>query len=327
MTRSILPHRVRTFVLPVVVAASLAAPCRAQPTKYLPDSTMLVVALNVKQLMQSPLVRGDEKAFKQFSADAAKALGKFGIDPTRDVDRIVLAVGDELKAATTLVLVEGRFDVASIQGKLRDLARDHKNDLHATEENGATIYEGRLPRANVPDPKVTLPERFAMTVLDGTTIALAADKAPLVETLAKKGGRKSALNPRVAELLDKADPRQTLSIVFVPPAAAVAGGDAAGLKTVTGGITVADGVKSDVRLDTADADAAKRIAGHVTEGLDRVRQLLPGLVAIQPGVGRKEQEMIKEMLDTIKVSAKPDAVVITSTITRELIEKNARKDQ
>jgi hypothetical protein len=166
-----------------------------------------------------------------------------------------------------------------------------------------------------------------MTVLDDASIALAADKAALVEALAKKGGRKSALSPRVAELVGKMDARETLSVVFVPPAALLAGGAAAGLTTITGGVTVADGIKADVQVETADAEAAKRIAGHVTDGLTRVKELLPGLAAFQPGVGRKEQEMIKDMLDTIKVSVKPNAVAITCTISKDLFEKRARKDQ
>src|SRR5205823_964226 len=139
---------------------------------------------------------------------------------------------------TTLILVEGRFDVAKLQGRLRDLARDRKADMQAIEEGGATYFQGRLPRPSVADPKVTLPERFVMTVLDTGTIALAADRAALVEAVAKKGGRKAVVKPRVIELVGKLDPRETLSVVFVPPAELVAGGSAAGLTTVTGGVTV-----------------------------------------------------------------------------------------
>src|SRR5207248_3597921 len=60
---------------------------------YLPDGTMLVLTLNVKQLLQAPLVRGDDKAFKQALAEATKALEAFGVDPAKDVDRIIVAVG------------------------------------------------------------------------------------------------------------------------------------------------------------------------------------------------------------------------------------------
>src|SRR5437868_5428584 len=110
MSRLILPRRVRTATFAVLTAALFATPMRAaDPTAYLPDGTMLVLSFNVRQLLQAPLVHGDEKAFKQATADATKALAGFGVDPAKDVDRIVLAVGEQLKAATTLILVEGRF--------------------------------------------------------------------------------------------------------------------------------------------------------------------------------------------------------------------------
>jgi hypothetical protein len=312
----------------LVVGASSSNLKAAEPTPYLPDGTMFVLTLNVKQLLQAPLVRADEKAFRQMADEAAKALGGFGVDPRKDVDRVVLAVGEKLKAATTLVLLEGRFDTAKVEGRLRDLARERKNDMQVIEDAGATFFQGRLPRQAVPDPKVTLPERFLVTVLDASTIAFAADRAALAEAVAKRSSaRKAEIKPRVLELVGRIDPRETLSVVFVPPAELLAGGLAAGLTGVTGGVTVAEGVNTEVRLDVKDAEASKRLSNDVTEGLTRVKELLPGLAAFQPGVGRREQEAIKEMLDTFKIVAKPDAVLITSTISKELIDKNSRKDQ
>src|SRR4051794_12726790 len=180
MSRLVLPRRIGAVVVPALAITILSAAARAaDPTKYLPDGTMLVMTLNVRQLVQTPLVRGDEKAFKQATSEMAKALAGFGVDPAKDVDRVVLAVGEQLKAVNIVILLEGRFNVDKVQGRLRELARDRKNDMQAIEESGAVYFEGRLPKPGVPDPKVTLPERFALTVLDGSTIAVAADRAAL----------------------------------------------------------------------------------------------------------------------------------------------------
>jgi len=99
------------------------------------------------------------------------------------------------------------------------------------------------------------------------------------------------------------------------------------LTTITGGVVVADGVKGDLRLDAKDAESAKRLAAAIADGLTQVRNVLPGLAGLQPGIGRKEQDMIRDLLDTVKVAARGDAVAVTSTISKEWIEKNARKDQ
>jgi hypothetical protein len=328
MPRLPLPRRIRELTLALVGAAIVTGLARAaEPTTYLPDGTMLVLTLNVKQLRQSALLRGDEKAFKEKMAEAAKALETFGVDPAKDLDRIVLAVGEQLNPANTLILIEGRFDVTKIQGRLRELTRERKNDLQAIEESGFTIFQGRLPKPAVANPTVPLPERFVMTILDGATIALAADRAALTEAVAKKAGRTTVIKPRVAELVGKVNPQETLSVVFVPPADFLTGPAAGGLNTVTGGLTVSDGVTTDIKFDMKDAETAKRLAGEISDGVTRIKDLLPGLAAFQPGVGRKDQEMIKDMLDTFKIAAKPDSIQVTSTISKELIEKNARKDQ
>src|SRR5262245_33212505 len=94
-----------------VAAALLGAPVRAADLdKYLPDGSFLVLSFNVKQLLAAPLVRGDEKAFKQGMGEAAKVLEGFGVDPAKDIDRVVLAVGDQLQPQNVLVLLQGKFD-------------------------------------------------------------------------------------------------------------------------------------------------------------------------------------------------------------------------
>jgi len=313
-------------VLAVAAGLSFAAPAAADPLKYLPDGTMLVLRLDVKQFLQSPAIRGDDKGFRKEMGELKKALEPFGIDPTKDVNQAVFAAGEQLKAANMVLLLVGQFDPAKVQGRLKDLARQRKDDLQEIDEGGATIFQGRMPRQAVPNPTFTPPERFYVTVLDEHTIGFAADRAALTDALAKRSGsRKPNLKPRVAELIAAA-PKETLSVVFVPPAG-FGGESAAGLTSITGGVTFADAIKTDLKLTTKDAAAAKKLAGDINDGLTRIKELLPGLAAFQPGVGPKEQAMIKDVLDTFKATAAGDAVTLTSTISRELFEKNARKDQ
>ena len=61
-------------------------------------------------------------------------------------------------------------------------------------------------------------------------------------------------------LVGKINPKETLSLVVVPPAEMLAGSPVDGLKTVTGGFTVAEGVKANILLSTKDADSAKSLA-------------------------------------------------------------------
>jgi hypothetical protein len=310
-----------------LAAALLGAPARAaELDKYLPDGTFLIVSFNVKQLLDAPLVRGDEKSFKQSMGEASKVLEGFGVDPAKDIDRVLLAVGDQLQAKNILMLLEGKFDPAKVQGKLKEMAREKKNDLEAVQVDGATIYQGRLPKPAVPNPAV--PSRFLLTVLDNRFIAFATDKDALKEALGKKaGGRKSAVKKEVTELVAKINPKETASLVVVPPAELTAGSPVAGLSTITGGVTVRDGVNTDILLATKDADSAKTLAQTINDALNQIKQILPVLAGQQPGFGPKEQALVKDLMDTFKATAKDSGVTIKSTISKEFIEKNSKKDQ
>ena len=75
--------RIGRALLGISLAATmLAAPARAADlSQYLPDGTLLVVSFNIKQLMDAPLVKSDEKAFKDGMAEVTKALEGFGVEP------------------------------------------------------------------------------------------------------------------------------------------------------------------------------------------------------------------------------------------------------
>jgi hypothetical protein len=299
----------------------------ADVTSYLPGDTTLVVSLDVKQLLRAPLVRDGRPAVKQAFADIAKALDAVGVDPAKDLDRVILAVGDQLKATSMLMLVQGQFDQQKVEGRLRERARVHQGDVQPVEIGGATVYQIRLPPPQTPNPRFTPPNRYELTVLDSSTIALAIDRAAMTEALAKKAGsRKTSLRPKLADHVGRMDLKETLALVFVPAESQFDGTQMSNLTAVTGGVSVADSVKTDIRITATDADSARRLGARITDELENLKQLVPVLAALHPDITRKDQEVIRAMADTLKVDVRRDAVAITSTISRDQIEKLGGKD-
>ena len=117
------------------------------------------------------------------------------------------------------------------------------------------------------------------------------------------------------------DPKETVSIVFVPAGEPAAGGPISGLTTVTGGLTVTETIKTDIRIDAKDADAAKLLGDNVRDGLAKVRDILPGLAALQLGLDPKQQDAIRQMLESFRVTTRPNGVTISGIISKELIQK------
>jgi hypothetical protein len=305
-----------------LAAVLLAAPGpAAEIDKYLPDGTVFVLSLNVKNLIESPLLRGDEKAFKTAMGEAAKALEDFGVDPGKDLNRIVIAAGAGQDAPNNaLVLIEGTFNTAKLQTQLANLAKEKKANIEPAEDAPAGVYQVKLPPQARRGPG--MPDRFLFTVLDRNFLAIAANQAALGDVLAKKKGeKKTEIKPDMLTEIQKINPKETASVVIMPPKELLAGGPAAGMTKITGGVTVGQGVKTDLLLSTKDADAANDLAKAINDGLAQVKQLIPIFAGNQPGVGPKEIGMITELIDSFKATAQPKGVSIKSEISKDFIDK------
>jgi hypothetical protein len=314
----------RTAIIVVATSISLNVGRAAEPTTYLPDGTMLVASLNVRQFLDAPLIRENASA-RQAIGEVSKALQSAGVE-AKDLDRVVFALGEQLRASSWLLLVQGRFEVDRVQNRLKERARERKNEIDMIEDAGVTVFQCRLPKPSTPSPRFVWPERFFLTVLDNSTIALALDRGGLNEALAKKSGRrKSELKPRLLELVGKIQPGESLSVVFIPPAELVAGGPVSGLVDVTGGITVGESIVTQVRLEARDAETTRALGEQTRDGLSKVRDILPGLAALQMGIGADAQAAIRDIVDSFKMTSSGTTVTVAGTITKEMLEKLGRK--
>jgi hypothetical protein len=309
-------------------AALIAAPARAADlAKVLPDGTQVVINLNIKALLQSPLLRGNEQAFKQATGEAAKHMEGFGIDPLKDLDRLVFAGGNSQREDSMVLLLEGTFDAEKVKAQLKAMADGGKVKFETTEgPGGATVYQVQIPRPNRPGPR--LPETVYFTVLDNRHVAFTVDRRAMDDVLTKKQGTKQAtVTADVLQDVAGINPKEALSVVIVPPADQLRGSPAEGLTRITGGVTVTDGVRTNVRLATKDAEAAKGLAQTINDGLAQVKQLIPIFAGQQPGIGPKEVEAIKQVLDTFKADVQSGSVIITSDVSKDLIEKVKNRNE
>lgn len=315
---------VRGLLGAALAVAIVAGPARAADvSKYLPDGTLLVVSLNLKQLMDAPLVKTDEKAFKNGMAELTKVLQGFGVDPNKDLTRVVVAAGMDPKNA--LVLLEGKFDSEKVHGKLKEMAKDKKNNLSVADDAKVAHYKIKIPKAAIPQPG--LPDTVLLTPLDENFMAVAMDESALGDAIAKRGGKKAEVKADVVDLISKINPKETVSLVVVPPAEMLAGSPVDGLKTVTGGVTVADGIKTNIMLATKDGDTAKTLAQLINEGLSQVKAIVPLIASQEPNFGPKEQKVLSDLIDTFKATAGNDGVKLQGDISKEFIEKSTKKDQ
>src|SRR5437667_327832 len=107
--------------LVVLLAVSVRA---AEPDRYLPDDTAMVVTVNIKQALDSPLGKTHIVPIVQGRlgrrAEVAEGLTALGLDPLKDFDSLTLATSgvastDPQKEASKLTLIaHGSFDLTKL---------------------------------------------------------------------------------------------------------------------------------------------------------------------------------------------------------------------
>jgi hypothetical protein len=316
-------------------------PETANLERLLPNDTEAVVVINFKQLLSSPLLKkgGALEALKDLlqKDDATqKAMADLGLDPFTDIDSMISAQCGEGQDKG-LVVVTGKFDVAKFEAKANAVAKD-KKDTIKTHSVASGKDEYRVYEVSNLDQLIKLPAEFALLAPDGSAVFVGVDKSALImssskdyvaEALAKAAGKnKTELrNKELQKLLAKVDAKQTLSLVMLasvltkgplgeePQAKEVL----EKLENITGGITVSDGIKTQLVLAAKDADAAKAVNKKVGEGLDEAQQLVGALADL-----RKDLAPLLEVVKGIKVGSKEKAVTIDSEISGEVLQALAK---
>lgn len=302
------------LALAVVLAA---LPVRAaEADKALPDDTEMVVTVNVRQFLDSPLIKkaGLDKALAG-NEESQKVLKDLGLDPLKDIDRVILAggKGDD----QTLIVIKGNFDPEKIAAKAGELAKEHKDHVKVHKADGTTLYEITGVDKAVPLPpqaqgQVPLDKPMMIAVADKTTVVAGVSKDAVTAAIARVTGKKSGeiKNKELKALLAKQDAKQTVSI-------AIPGGTIGQekIKHVTGGITVGADIKIEAHVATTDLDAAKELNDQFKEGLMTVQGLVGGFAAQQ-----KALMPVLDILNGIKHDVKDKDVIVNTTIKGETIE-------
>lgn len=311
--------------LGLLACALLVGPAPAvEPDPYLPDDTESLVTINLRQILDSPLVKkhGLPKAKEALegSEDAQKYLKMLGLDPFKDLDSVTIAGGGAKEADDKgVIIIHGTFNVEKLQATVDELLKEHGDILKAhTADAGGTkvkLYE------------VIIPDQEPMFVhfANKTTIVAAPAKAYVLDAVEKGAGRKKAAlkNAAFAAVLAKLDGKQSVGIAAL--GSALAKGLAAvpdakevaqKVETLVGGVTVGGGVATEVTIETKDADGARAVARSITDGLDQAKLLL-GFIAMQ----QKELAPLVDVLNAVKPDVKDRTVVLRAEIKADVLNK------
>jgi hypothetical protein len=328
------PRRVWVHGLALLLAAT-AAPVRgAEVDRFLPADTEMVFTLNVKQVLDSALVK---KYGLEHAKEALKSLDEvndilkdLGFDPFTDLERVIVALPTADEPDKGLVIVHGRYDLAKFEAKGKQAAKDHADALkiHKVPDGLGgqhLVYEVAIPeKADTP---------LFVALAGKTTLLASPGKDYVVDALKKTNLKdKPALkNKDFQALLERMDNRQSFSLAAVGTAFTKGnqGNTPAEVKrffeqtdAIGGGITVGEDIKLEVVISAKTAQAAKDLNKTITDGLNFGKAILAAAAINQPEIAP-----VVEIVNSLKATAKDKTVTLKAQVSAEALEKAFKKDQ
>ncbi len=318
--------RLRMGLLAWALVVCTAPVPAAEPDKYLPEDSGLVLVVNVQQILEAPFVQkhalGPIKELMKGHRETQQVLEALGFDPLKDVTRLTAVLPTLDGTNKGLLIVQGRFDRAKFHAKGDEVAKS-KADLLKVHSSGTDrVYEVTPPGQN---------QSVFVSLMDESTLVAGPTRAYVLDAFAKKAGKKETTLPKdVQALIAKVDGKQSLWLAL--PGGTLAksefGQDERAKKTLekidalTVGLSLADDIQAHITITAKSATAAGELAKEIKEGLEQAK----GLVTVLAG-SQKELAPVADILGAITTSTEGNAIVLKGGVSAETLEKSLKKDQ
>ncbi len=297
----------------------------AELDKLLPADSETVISVNARQIVESEIVkRFALPNIKQALAgnDAQAGLKAMGIDPLKDIDRVVVGLfGNDPQSMKGLVIVHGTFNPDKLYAAADAAAADPKS-----KDKVSLVKEGDTTLLKIQPDKS--PNPVFGTVVDKNTVVFGSEKAGVLDALAVAGGtKKGGVKKDLAALVTKMDEKSSLFIaglvagklnnVPIPgandPALAKA---LEKMENMTLTLNVTGDVAMNITLGMKDAEAADDFGKKIEEGLEQAKGFIPLLGAQNP-----QLKPLAELGKTLKSGVKDKDITVSASLSGAAIAK------
>jgi hypothetical protein len=318
MTRLVRPAL--GLALAALVCAGPARGADADP--LLPADADVVVSVNVRQAVGSDIVKqyALESLKKKLQGnDAQKFLRDLGLDPLKDLDRVVIGgSGKDETDMKYLVIVHGTFDPEKLY-KAAEAQTRKDADHFALVKDGKDVMFKFQPDTGNP---------VYATVVDETTVILGTDKTIISTALAAAAGKKkSALKGEVATLVGRMDDKASMWVVALTKdkldkLKLPQGGPGADLAKQLPNLenfTLAVRVTTDVTLDVSMGLKDEGSADEMLKMVDDLLSQAKGFLAF--AAGDPKMKPLADFVKSIKTGSKGKNITLSAKMTGDAIGK------
>jgi len=321
--------RLSRFGLATAFALAMAAPAAraVEPDKLLPADSDTVTYVNVKQLVESDVIKKYAlEQIKQALAgqEAKKLLEQMGLDPLKDIEKVWIgSEGTSAENMKALVVIHGKFDADKLF-KAADAATKKDGDKFSMIKDGKTTMFKYQPDQGNP---------VYGTVVNATTVVAGTDKKLVAEALKQsEGDKKAPIKKELTELVKTMDEKASAYAVSLVkgkfddvkiPAQISETLNLAALEKVlpkTDTLTFVMKITGDITLEVVfgmdDDDSATDMDAALAKAIDSIKALVPILAAADP-----KAKPLTDVVKTLKTGVKKKNVTVTGKITGENLGK------
>jgi hypothetical protein len=319
-------RRVCQVAVVLALGALAISTVRAADPKYFPNDTEIILTVNVKQILESELVKSNKEAVNQAKAQlenqagdnpALKHLKAAGFDVFRDLQSITIASNGDKETAA--IIIEGKFNTAKFTTAAEEIARGSNEVVKISKVGTQTIYEITPPGGH---------GGFACLV-DGKILLATTSKDALTEALARAAGpKKVSLKKEFAVLLDTVNDKQSISFAATGAALAklidnapIPNGEAvsAALRDIdglSGAVTAGKDLQFQLGVGAKDEAGAKKMAQDGTG-------MLLGVQFLVAQQAKKDEKFVPvvDIVKSLRITNQGSNVLLRGTVTVDVIEK------
>ena len=280
------PRRMSTAVLVLAGLCWSAGSGWAVESKLLPANTEVVFTVNVRQILESEVVKAQKdviESVKQtlkgqlpIDEQIMKYFEEVGFDPYKHLISVTVAHSGTGKGENALLLIRGDFDSAKFEAAAKKGAQDHADVLKITSINQIPVYEVRADNKTV-----------YVALYQGKYLLASGNQDSFKETLGRVAGAGGPDAPKVKTLLATTNDKQSLSVV------------------VTGNamVALAKKVNADPKLPKNVGDALEQISEVLqsVEGASLAVTMAQD-INFQLGIGTKNEAAARDLVDNGKVA-------------------------
>jgi hypothetical protein len=286
----------------------------APPERYLPESTEVLLTINVRRLLDSvPTKQATDKLREALKSqqEVQAEFDRVEFDPLKDLYSLAVAgIGSE-GSDRVLMIAHGRFNFAKLIARAEEVRREHGELLKVEQEKGYAYYVVTPPNSDRP---------IYVGWPDSETIIASPFKPFIVRAFEIQNDKATpSLNRTAADLLARID--NTAAISFFGLGTALKDTpEAAQVQYIIGGLSIGWDVHLDATVALTDKQAAEQFENKVTERIHQAKNMVSVLAHQQ-----KELASAASLLDVIQVSRHGDTVRIHADVTRDMLAKPSQQ--